>query len=95
MQLMIRTFKDKKTARFFEGEDVKDFRSFVDQLARRLTYLNEAEELLDLRELRSNRFEALVGKRKGQYSIRINKQWRLCFRWGPDGPEDVEVVDYH
>ncbi len=92
---MIRTFKDKKTARFFEGEDVKDYRSFVDQLARRLTYLNDVEELQDLRELRSNRFEALVGKRKGQYSIRINKQWRLCFRWGPDGPEDVEVVDYH
>ncbi len=92
---MIRSFKDKKTARFFEGEDVKEYRSFVDQLARRLTYLNEVEELQDLRELRSNRFEALIGKRKGQYSIRINKQWRLCFRWGPDGPEDVEVVDYH
>lgn len=92
---MIRSFKDKKTARFFEGEDVKEFRSFVDQLARRLTYLNEVDELQDLRELRSNRFEALIGKRKGQYSIRINKQWRLCFRWGPDGPEDVEVVDYH
>lgn len=92
---MIKSFKDKKTARFFEGEDVKDFRSFVDQLARRLTYLNEVDELQDLRELRSNRFEALIGKRKGQYSIRINKQWRLCFRWGPDGPEDVEVVDYH
>ena len=92
---MIRSFKDKKTARFFEGEDVKEYRSFVDQLARRLTYLNEVEELQDLRELRSNRFEALIGKRKGQYSIGINKQWRLCFRWGPDGPEDVEVVDYH
>lgn len=92
---MIKSFKDKKSARFFEGEDVKDFRSFVDQLARRLTYLNEVDELQDLRELRSNRFEALIGKRKGQYSIRINKQWRLCFRWGPDGPEDVEVVDYH
>ena len=92
---MIRSFKDKKTARFFEGEDVKEYRSFVDQLARRLTYLNEVEELQDLRELRSNRFEALIGKRKGHYSIRINKQWRLCFRWGPDGPEDVEVVDYH
>ena len=95
MHLTIKSFKDKKTARFFEGEDVKEFRSFVDQLARRLTYLNEVEELQDLRELRSNRFEALIGKRKGQYSIRINKQWRLCFRWGPDGPEDVEVVDYH
>jgi len=66
---MIRSFKDKKTARFFEGEDVKDYRSFVDQLTRRLTYLNEVEELQDLKELRSNRFEALIGKRKGQYSI--------------------------
>jgi len=92
---MIRSFKDKKTARFFEGEDVKDYRSFADQLARRLTYLHEVDELQDLRVLRSNRFEALVGKRKGQYSIRINKQLRICFRWGPDGPEDVEVVDYH
>ena len=92
---MIRSFKDKKSARFFEGEDIKAFRSFADQLARRLTYLNEAEKLQDLRELRSNRFEALVGDRKGQYSIRVNKQWRLCFRWGSDGPEEVEVVDYH
>jgi proteic killer suppression protein len=92
---MIRSFKDKKSARFFEGEDVKEFRNFADQLARRLTYLNEVTNLQDLRELRSNRFEALIGNRKGQYSIRINKQWRLCFRWGSDGPEDVEVVDYH
>lgn len=84
-----------KSARFFEGEEVKDFRGFAEQLERRLTYLNDAENLQDLRELRSNRFEALVGNRKGQYSIRINKQWRLCFRWGSDGPEDVEVVDYH
>ena len=53
------------------------------------------EELQDLCEIRSNRFEALIGKRKGQYGIRINKQWRLCFRWSSDGPEDVEVVDYH
>lgn len=92
---MIRNFKDKKSARFFEGGDIKDYRSFDEQLARRLTYLNEAESLQDLRVLRSNRFEALIGARKGQYSIRVNKQWRLCFRWGPDGPEDVEVVDYH
>ena len=92
---MIRSFKDKKSARFFEGEDVKDFRGFAEQLERRLTYLNDAVNLQDLRELRINRFEALVGKRKGQYSIRINKQWRLCFRWGSEGPEDMEVVDYH
>ena len=92
---MIRSFKDKKAAWFFKGEDVKSYRSFSDQLVRRMTYLNDASSLQDLRELRSNRFEALVGDRKGQYSIRINKQWRLCFRWESDGPEDVEVVDYH
>ncbi len=92
---MIKSIKDKKSARFYEGEDVKDYRSFADQLARRLTYLNDAEKLQDLRELRSIRFEALAGDRKGQYSIRINRQWRLCFGWGSDGPENVEVVDYH
>jgi len=92
---MIRSFKDKKSARFFEGEDVKEFRGFSEQLERRLTFLNDAENLKDLRELRSNRFEALIGNRKGQYSIRVNKQWRLCFRWSSEGPEDVEVVDYH
>ena len=92
---MIKSFKDRKSARFFNGEDVRDFRGFADQLARRLTYLNAAGTLQDLRELRSNRFEALRGDRKGQYSIRVNLQWRLCFRWESDGPEDVEVVDYH
>lgn len=92
---MIQNFKDKKCSRFFEGEDVKQFRSFADHLTRRLVILNDAEVLLDLQALRSNRFEALSGDRKGQYSIRINKQWRLCFRWESDGPEDVEVVDYH
>ena len=92
---MIRSFKDKKAARFFNGEDVKSYRSFSEQLVRRMAYLNDASSLQDLRELRSNRFEALIGDRKGQYSIRVNKQWRLCFRWESDGPEDVEVVDYH
>lgn len=92
---MIRSFKDKRTARFFEGKDVKNYRGFADQLARRLAYLNDAKSLQDLRELRSNRFESLVGDRKGQYSIRINNQWRLCFRWGSEGAEEVEVVDYH
>jgi len=92
---MIQNFKDKKCARFFDGEDVRQYRSFSDQLIRRLTVMNDAETLQDLQALRSNRFEALVGDRKGQYSIRINKQWRLCFRWDPEGPGDVEVVDYH
>lgn len=92
---MIKSFKDRKTERFFEGKDVKEFRSFADQLTRRLAVLNDAEKQQDLIELRSNRFELLSGDRKGQYSIRVNKQWRLCFRWESDGPEDVEVVDYH
>lgn len=90
---MIKSFKDKKTARFFEGKDVKEFRGFADQLTRRLAVLNDAEKQQDLTELRSNRFELLSGDRKGQCSIRVNKQWRLCFRWESDGPEDVEVVD--
>lgn len=93
--LMIRSFKTKKLEQFFTGSPVKEFRSFDDQLSRRLVVLDNADKLLDLRQLRSNRFEALVGNRKGQYSIRVNKQWRLCFRWDAEGPEDVEVVDYH
>lgn len=92
---MIQNFKDKKCLRFFDGEDVRQYRGFAEQLERRLTVLNDAETLQDLQALRSNRFEALVGDRKGQYSIRINKQWRLCFRWESEGPGDVEVVDYH
>ncbi len=92
---MIKSFKDKKAERFFEGKDVKGFRAFADQLTRRLTILNDAAKQQDLQELRSNRFELLSGDRKGQCSIRINKQWHLCFRWESDGPEDVEVVDYH
>ncbi len=67
------------------------------QAEKRLRVLDAAIALTDLAGLRSNHFEALSGDRKDQYSIRINKQWRLCFRWpkGSDGPEDVEIVDYH
>ena len=63
--------------------------------ARRLTLLDSAETLGDLAALPSNRLEALLGGRAGQYSIRINAQWRICFRWTDDGPSDVEIVDYH
>ena len=92
---MIRGFKGRKTQQFFEGLGVREFRGFSDQAVRRLTVLNSAETLQDLASLRSNRFEALSGDRKGQYSIRINRQWRICFRWKEDGPFDVEIVDYH
>jgi proteic killer suppression protein len=62
---------------------------------RKLTMLDAAAVLMDLRSPPGNRLEALEGSRKGQYSIRINAQWRICFVWGSNGPENVEIVDYH
>ncbi len=92
---MIRSFKDRETRRFFEGRRAAAFQGFGDQSARRLILLDSAETLRDLAALPSNRVEALRGDRVGQHSIRINAQWRLCFRWTDDGPWDVEIVDYH
>jgi len=92
---MIRSFSDRYTRRFFEGYRVRAFQGFADQAVRRLTLLDNAESLRDLAGLPSNRLEALRGNRAGQYSIRINAQWRICFRWGEDGPYEVEIVDYH
>jgi len=92
---MIRSFGDRKTRQFFEGRRIRAFQGFVGQTTRRLTVLDSAETLKDLSELRSNRLEVLAGDRVGQYSIRINQQWRICFRWEEDGPHDVEIVDYH
>ncbi len=71
------------------------FHGFANQAARRLVLLDSAETLHDLAALSGNRLEALRGDRDGQYSIRINTQWRICFRWTEDGPSDVEIVDYH
>lgn len=94
---MIRSYRDRRTRRFAEGERVKDFQSFAKQAEKRLEILDAAQSLEDLRGLPSNRLEALSGDRQGQYSIRINRQWRLCFEWlvGSDGPENVEITDYH
>ena len=92
---MIRSFKNRETRRFFEGQRVATFQGFSNQASRRLTVLDSAETLRDLAVLPSNRLEALRGDRAGQYSIRINTQWRICFRWTADGPCDVEIVDYH
>ncbi len=92
---MIRSFKDRRTRRFFEGRRVSAFQGFSDQAVRRLTLLDSAETLGDLAALRSNRLETLRGNRAGQHSIRINAQWRICFRWTDDGPYEVEIVDYH
>ena len=92
---MIRSFKDRETRRFFEGQRVAAFQGFANQAVRRLLLLDNAETLGDLAALPSNRLEALRGDRAGQHSIRINVQWRVCFRWTDDGPCDVEIVDYH
>ena len=94
---MIIDYRDKRTERFADGEFIAAFQGFEVQAAKRLSILNAAPSLETLRQLPSNRFEALVGSRAGQYSIRINLQWRICFSWpkGTPGPSDVEIVDYH
>lgn len=94
---MIRSYRDSRTERFAQGERVPAFESFRHQAEKRLRILEAATGLRDLAQLRSNRLESLAADRKGQYSIRINQQWRICFQWpqGADGAENVEIVDYH
>jgi proteic killer suppression protein len=93
---MIRSFADRTTERFFrDGVCPGRWRNFETVAARKLDMLDAAPRLDDLRSPPGNQLEALKGDRKGQFSIRINRQWRVCFRWTPDGPEDVEIVDYH
>ena len=92
---MIQGFRDRRTERLFDGLPAREYQSFANQATRRLAILDNAETLQDLVALPSNRLEALSGRRAGQHSIRINRQWRICFRWGYDGPYDVEIVDYH
>lgn len=92
---VIKSCHDKRTLRFLAGQRVKEFTGFADQARRRLAILTAATRLEDLAGLPSNRLEALKGNRVGQYSIRINDQWRICFRWGNEGAERVEICDYH
>lgn len=92
---MIRSFKGKDTKALYEGKSVKQWRNFSKQAEKRLHILDMASCLDDLKNLPSNRFEALKGKRKGQFSIRINRQWRICFKWMDNEPYKVEIVDYH
>lgn len=93
---MIQSFQDKRTERFFrEGRCPAAWRSFEAAAKRKLDQVDYAGRLDDLRAPPGNRLEALAGDRDGQWSIRINRQWRVCFIWGPNGPEDVEIVDYH
>jgi len=91
---MIKSFKNKKTEDFYHGKYIREFSGFARQAEKRLRILNDAENLQELAGFPSNRLEKLEGDRRGQYSIRINQQWRICFVWD-DGSHDVEIVDYH
>jgi toxin HigB-1 len=94
---MILSYRDKRTEQYAGGVFIKAFQGFEEQAAKRLSILNAATSLDTLRALPSNRLEAMRGDRMGQYSIRINQQWRICFDWpdGQTGPGSVEIVDYH
>ena len=90
-------YRDKRLQQFVAGYRVRDFQSFERQLKKRLAILEDAQSKDDLRLLPSNHFEALIGDRKGQFSIRINQQWRLCFEWSESENRayNIEVADYH
>ncbi len=94
---MILGYRDARTRRFADGERIKAFEPFQHQAENRLVRLEVATSLAELAALHGNRLEKLGGDRKGQWSMRINDQWRICFRWdaGAHGPSDVEIVDYH
>ena len=93
---MIRSFGSKDTERLWRRERVASMDSRILRSAlRKLRQVGSAESIEDLRVPPGNRLEALKGDRAGQYSIRINDQWRICFRWTDAGPEEVEIVDYH
>lgn len=93
---MIQSFADKDTERLWNRERVRSIDSRFHSVAlRKLRQLGYAQTLDELRIPPGNRLEALKGDRRGQFSIRINDQWRICFRWSAAGPEEVEIVDYH
>ena len=100
LRKVIASFRNKGTEDLFDGRETKEARKscpsdLVRVARRKLDQLNQAVVLGDLRAPPSNRLEKLRGEREGQYSIRINDQWRVCFRWAESGAEDVEIVDYH
>ena len=92
---MIKSFRCAETRRFFETGSSRKFSSIATVASRKLAMLDAAQTLEFLRSPPGNRLEPLKGGRRGQYSVRINDQYRLCFRWTDDGPTDVEIVDYH
>jgi proteic killer suppression protein len=93
---VIRSFRDRETEKVFNRELSRRWSRDLQRVARRkLLMLDAAETLADLRMPPGNRLEKLSGDREGQYSIRINDQWRICFRWGEGDAHDVEIIDYH
>jgi proteic killer suppression protein len=92
---MIQSFKCKDTLALFEGKSPRRFKAFLPVAERKLSQLDAAQTLDFMRAPPGNRFEALKGDRKGQHSVRINVQWRICFVWTDTGRIDVEIVDYH
>ncbi len=92
---MIRTFRSADTERLFRRELVRRFKAIERQTLRKLDMLDAAPDLRTLSTLPGNRLERLKGDREGQYSIRINDQWRICFAWREGHAYDVEIVDYH
>lgn len=93
--MTIRSFRCADTEALYQGLRPRRFRNIEATAERKLQMLDAAQELKDLRAPPGNRLEALVGDRAGWHSIRINDQWRVCFIWTPQGPENVEIVDYH
>ncbi len=93
--MAIQSFKCNHTQKLFEGEQPKRFKNIEAVAERKLQMLDSAVELKDLRAPPANCLEALKGNREGQHSIRINDQWRVCFRWTAAGATDVQIVDYH
>lgn len=92
---MILNFTDKHTQKLWETEKSARYGPFARVALRKLILLNAADRLEDLRCPPGNRLEPLCGEREGQHSIRINQQWRICFRWQDGTARDVEIVDYH
>lgn len=93
---MIRNFADRETEVIWSGRRSRKLPPGIQSVAlRKLRLLNQAKRLADLLALPGNRLEMLRGRRLGQYSVRINEQWRICFVWTEGGPSDVEIVDYH